>query len=394
MATTFKQLLNNDVTTTRTLLHESIPVTGSIVSGTYNEGASTNETNVKNYSHGLFQSVYDYPYLSSSANHIFDITVGYSNQSALSSSANTQNSDKISIYNQMAQILVGHDPSGSIREFDKDGNLTGGDKLREVFFVNFARLLQKDEIKKGTFEIEFGVSGSSETGATTSGPVGLSASNDPSLNFGKRIKVADLSGSSQFHVNSPAGEYGILYATQSSGQAANDILAYEEVPVGLVYYQAGIAVISGSIFSSSRGQAFGSANFQGILEDTELGNVGVGVGNGANGFNSITGSSISGSADAIRNRIYNISFQNTTELNSTIYFCRASHNEFNYSSNPTYLTSSQIRVKESTLDQPVSYITTVGLYSATNELLAVAKLSEPLKKTPDTELTLRVRLDY
>ena len=33
-------------------------------------------------------------------------------------------------------------------------------------------------------------------------------------------------------------------------------------------------------------------------------------------------------------------------------------------------------------------------YSADNELLAAAKLSEPLKKTPDNEMTLRVRLDY
>ena len=97
---------------------------------------------------------------------------------------------------------------------------------------------------------------------------------------------------------------------------------------------------------------------------------------------------------AIRNRIYNLSFNNTTELNSTIYFCRANHNDFNYSSNPTYLTNSKIRVKTSTADSPVSYITTVGLYSADNELLAVAKLSEPLKKTPESELTLRVRLDY
>ena len=69
--------------------------------------------------------------------------------------------------------------------------------------------------------------------------------------------------------------------------------------------------------------------------------------------------------------------------------------EWYYSSNPTYVDStSQIRVKNSSLDQPVSYITTVGLYSPDNELLAVAKVSEPLKKTPDTELTLRVRLDY
>ena len=53
-----------------------------------------------------------------------------------------------------------------------------------------------------------------------------------------------------------------------------------------------------------------------------------------------------------------------------------------------------MRVKQQALDEPVSYITSVGLYSADNELLAVAKLSEPLKKDPNTELTLRVRLDY
>ena len=92
--------------------------------------------------------------------------------------------------------------------------------------------------------------------------------------------------------------------------------------------------------------------------------------------------------------MFNFQYNNTTELNSTIYFCRANHNDFNYSTNPTYLTGSKIRVKTNTFDTPVSYITTVGLYSADNELLAVAKLSEPLKKQPDTELTLRVRLDY
>jgi hypothetical protein len=46
------------------------------------------------------------------------------------------------------------------------------------------------------------------------------------------------------------------------------------------------------------------------------------------------------------------------------------------------------------MNLPVAYPTTVGLYSADRELLAVAKLSEPLKKDPNTELTLRVRLDY
>ena len=77
MASTYKTFATNDIISTRTLLHEAIPVTGTIVSGTYAD------ENIKNFSHGMFQSVYDYPYLSSSANHIFDLTFGYSSHSSL-----------------------------------------------------------------------------------------------------------------------------------------------------------------------------------------------------------------------------------------------------------------------------------------------------------------------
>ena len=151
MATSYKNFLNNDTATTKTLLHEAIPITGSIVSGTY-QVTDNSELNIKNYSHGMFQSVYDYPYLSSSANHIFDITCGYSANSALSASTNSQNAKKINIYNQMAQVLVGYDENGDIREFDEDGNFAaGGTTLQECYFLNFARLLQKDQIKKGSF---------------------------------------------------------------------------------------------------------------------------------------------------------------------------------------------------------------------------------------------------
>ena len=58
------------------------------------------------------------------------------------------------------------------------------------------------------------------------------------------------------------------------------------------------------------------------------------------------------------------------------------------------MSASKLRVKENVTDAPVSYVTTVGLYSPDNELLATAKVSEPLKKDPTNELTLRVRLDY
>ena len=93
MASIYKTIRSEDIASTRTVLHEAIPLTGTIVSGTYND------ENIKNYAHGMFQSVYDYPYLSSSANHIFDLTLGFSTGSALSSSTKAQQAKKQNIYN-------------------------------------------------------------------------------------------------------------------------------------------------------------------------------------------------------------------------------------------------------------------------------------------------------
>ena len=366
MATTFKTFLNNDIASTRTLLHEAIPVTGSIASGTYAD------TNVKNYSHGIFQSVYDYPYLSSSANHIFDFTVGMSNGSHFSQSGEdssvggyveSQFTKKRNIYDQMAQVLYPYDISGNIQPLDQDGDISqGGAKLNDVFFMNFSRLLQKDEIKKGSFTVTFLTGGG--TGEGGDGPV-------------FPLAISDYGASSSFKVNSPTGEYGLLYTSSATPSA--------DSAVGHIYYQAGIAAITASIFSNdplnptlfcgfgAQGGSYDVSNYQAVL----------------------SASTIQAFSDGLRNRLSSVQFNNTTELNSTIYFCRANVGDYNYSSNPTYLSASKIIVKgDIPFNQPVSYITTVGLYSPNNELLAVAKLSEPLKKTPSNELTLRVRLDY
>ena len=88
---TYKALNENDIINTRTLLYEAIPLTGSIISGTYGD------QNIKNYAHGMFQSVYDYPYLSSSANHIFDITVGISDASPIYNNITTTEGMQLSL---------------------------------------------------------------------------------------------------------------------------------------------------------------------------------------------------------------------------------------------------------------------------------------------------------
>jgi len=58
------------------------------------------------------------------------------------------------------------------------------------------------------------------------------------------------------------------------------------------------------------------------------------------------------------------------------------------------LSDSRIQVKTQASDEPLAYITTIGLYNDNNELLATAKLSEPLKKSASNEFTIRARLDY
>ncbi len=343
-----------DVATTRTLLHEVIPLTGTIVSGTY--GVFPNDSNVKNYSHGMFQSVYDYPFLSSSANHIFDLTIGYDESSGYSGSAGrVQQKKKINMYNQFSQVLLGYTGSANtVRLFESDLKLDGVGAMREVFFVNFSRLLSKDQVKKGSVSISL-LTGSYTGASYISG--GVVTYTD--------AHVTNTSNT----LNTVGGDYGVLLESGTTR------------PGGIVFYQAGLMVLTASAFSSSKGP-----DVTGIATNFYKGDKIKAM---------FTGSSISGACDAFRQRIQNIQFNNTTEINSTVYFCRAPHNKFNYSSNPTYLSSSSIRVKNNTRSNPpISYITTIGLYNSSNELLAVAKLSEPLRKDPTNELTLRVRLDY
>jgi len=310
-------------------------------------------------------------YASSSLN-VFDVTIGRSSETTSSNS--TTLAREQANYNQMAKVLLGHDASGQILKFSLDADASiSNNILHNAIFLNFARTQFKDKIKSGTFKILVNVSGASD--------VYLS---DTSGTVGPTVREAQT------------GEVGLLYV--SGAATTSGLTSSLNVTGGLVFYEAGIAVISPYIFSkyginappSSSNDTF-DTNSSGILT-----NIGYFSGSTTVGATFVSSSTpISASAYGFSSNLLTASFQAVTELNSTVYFCRAFNNEFNYSSNPTYLSSSQIIVKEGDpMNQPVSYITSVGLYDDNNQLLAVAKLSEPIKKTPDTELIARVRLDF
>jgi hypothetical protein len=82
-------------------------------------------------------------------------------------------------------------------------------------------------------------------------------------------------------------------------------------------------------------------------------------------------------------------------ITSDFIFIRPQSSEFNYSENPSFISGSTGEVIYSDfINNPQTYITTVGLYNDNNELLAVAKLSRPLSKNFTSEALIRVKLDF
>ena len=82
-------------------------------------------------------------------------------------------------------------------------------------------------------------------------------------------------------------------------------------------------------------------------------------------------------------------------ITSDYVFVRPRSSQYNYSENPSFISGSTGEVLYSSfINNPTTYITTVGLYNNTNELLAVAKLSRPLKKDFTKEALIRVKLDF
>ena len=89
-------------------------------------------------------------------------------------------------------------------------------------------------------------------------------------------------------------------------------------------------------------------------------------------------------------------------VSSTHYFCRIYHNEFNLTNNSTWYSSSDdpyrpypyVTRYEDMIDDPIVYITTIGLYDDSDQLLAVAKLSQPLQKSFNQEALIKVKIDY
>ena len=183
----------------------------------------------------------------------------------------------------------------------------------------------------------------------------------PSNLFGENIKPGTFRFEGDTSVFTDDGEGNILQ---------------NNVKVGDIIYQHGIIILTAiSSSSGATGGTYGSALYgTGIYGvPTQAGELG----------DLISGSNVT------------CSFQSTMTIYESQYKCTINPNEFTYTQNPTALTNRADGVAHDFLTgsyfQP--YITTVGLYNCTNELVAVGKLSQPLQSSNITDTTILVNLD-
>ena len=378
----------------------------------------------------LYQTVFDQDFTLQTANPILDMTVGLyvsgttvqnaqaggspdSNGKLLFPSQSVMMREKVEIYRQFASTLLG---TAEGKFTTPHGSSNADDQVDQALFLSFKRLFSRDKIKRETFALKVYPQVNGQDNITAHGDAVLVGAG-PTPNLMQTAtgssKIYTDFGSSGNRLRAFGGEVGNL--VDSSDSSKN---------VGLVFYDAGIAVlniggrgttaavqnrafqpfdkVSGSI-SAMVGAVSANDN-----TDIPLGKELIGFDRGYHTGSIVPDLMVSASIDDIVDHfamtrfssgsLTATTFQNNTNINSKLIFCRATADEFNYSSNPTF-TDSQDRIvviedgQEGT-QRSFTYITTVGLYDASNTLMAVAKLSRPIEKNDEKDLTIRVRLDF
>jgi len=228
-----------------------------------------------------------------------------------------------------------------------------------IYVINIARARYKETMDAGNWSL------------VLSGSNGVTTLIDDS---GKKFSDADGKSGRVFYVGS-----GSLQLGTESGSLVNSLTASNGQGFGLFYPDQGLIVLNPTAIENKIGTSkdSGSVGGKSIYTGVER--------EGKNQF--LLYNAIKGGGDFQARRTENVS--------TSHYFVRATNREFNFSNNPTFVSGSDGSFVESTFERdPKTYITTIGLYNDANEMLAVAKTSQPIAKSFDKEVLIAVKLDF
>ena len=288
-----------------------------------------------------FAIAYGHKYASGSVN------LDANNSSTLASKAT---------YAQYRSILLEQDDQ--FFTFDSSSG-EGVHDSSDIYVLNVSRARYKEKMDAGNWEL------------TISGSTGLHTFIDDS---GKKFSDTVGKAGRVFYVVSGSINLGQdAEATIANRYDANG-RGY-----GLFYPDQGLVIFNPTALHTTIGTSIdsGSVGGKSLYSGTDY--------EGKNHF--LLYNAIVGGADFEARRTENVS--------TSHYFVRATNREFNFSNNPTFTTGSDGTFTESTFERdPKTFITTVGLYNDANEMIAVAKTSQPIPKSFDKEVLIKVKLDF
>jgi hypothetical protein len=273
-----------------------------------------------------------------------------------SGSSNLGNDDPASkaVYAQYKQLLLEQNATRFIT--------AGSGSTEYIYVVNVQRNRMKEQLDAGNWQLPLStISSSRATNATGSVLISGSAKTFTFIDDSSISAGTSTSSGKVFNVVSGSINGGIYNASNP-------------VYYGLFYPKYGSIVLDGKMLDQDLGFATNTGSNSEGNNHFAL-------------FHSISGSYGANSQT--------FEARNQETITSTHYFVRVKNGNYNFSNNPSFTTGSVGQFAQSTfVGDPKTYITTIGLYNDSQELLAVAKLSKPLLKNFSKEALVRVKLDF
>ena len=259
------------------------------------------------------------------------------------------------IYNQYRQLVFGDESS----EFSFNGHIPD-----DIFVININRARYKHNLKPGTLDLR--IASSSANGKAAIGTLHLT---DDSVTTTGSATVTNAGR--QFNIVS--GSLGTMSGSQLTQVAGSGSFGFFYPDMGFIILNAD-PLNEKLRFTQTPSQVNTSSPFITASANT------------ANNNHKKLVRHISSAAHFI--------VDSEEKVSSQFYFARAKNNQFNYTTNPSFVDNNGNVNIDSFVDNPTTFITTVGLYNDNNDLVAVAKLSQPVTKDFTKEALIRVKLDY
>jgi hypothetical protein len=288
----------------------------------------------------------------------YALAFGHALGSGSDSQGQLNDSPSKAIYSQYKQLLLAAN--------DTRFTTAGSGSTDYVYIVNFKRTRLKERLDPGNWEIPLAPISTRATNATGSVVTGS----------GAVLQLIDDSSIASAAIGQSGKVYNIVSGSINNGVFNPTAPTY----YGLAYPDYGTLILDGKMLDQKLG-------FATVTGSSVEGN------NHFVLFHSISGSGAF--TDPYTGDPFGFMARNSENVTSTHYFVRIKNAEYNFSNNPSYVTGSVGQLAQSTfVGDPKTYITTVGLYNDSQELLAVAKLSKALLKSFQREALIRVKLDF